>query len=103
MLWDIVRLDTDASDNTSEHAAASQSPTAKIEYQYISQVEDSHRLPVRAVQWLPASFSSKEHQVPDKDLGKAAVKIKHPAQSSTFVTLAADGNLHFWDLRPKTG
>ncbi|KUF77083.1 WD repeat-containing protein 63 [Phytophthora nicotianae] len=62
---------------------------------YVSYIDVSHRRPVADLQWLPAGVevNSRGHVVASTGADAGAV--------NQFVTLAADGQVSFWDLRFK--
>ncbi|KAG3017635.1 hypothetical protein JG687_00005411 [Phytophthora cactorum] len=62
---------------------------------YVSYIDVSHRRPVADLQWLPAGVevNSRGHVVASTGADAAAV--------NQFVTIAADGQVSFWDLRFK--
>ncbi|OWY95125.1 hypothetical protein PHMEG_00034954, partial [Phytophthora megakarya] len=60
---------------------------------YVSYIDVSHRRPVADLQWLPAGVevNSRGHVVASTGADATAV--------NQFVTIAADGQVSFWDLR----
>ncbi|ETL34455.1 hypothetical protein L916_13307 [Phytophthora nicotianae] len=62
---------------------------------YVSYIDVSHRRPVADLQWLPAGVevNSRGHVVASTGADAGAV--------NQFVTIAADGQVSFWDLRFK--
>ncbi|RLN02703.1 hypothetical protein BBJ28_00011642 [Nothophytophthora sp. Chile5] len=62
---------------------------------YVSYIDVSHRRPVADLQWLPAGVevNSRGHIVASTGADASAV--------NQFVTIAADGQVAFWDLRFK--